>query len=81
MWQVIPAPSRAATVHTQLLSKMDDLLDIRGLHLDEGQSGPCLVTVVNASRIEADINRDTGCIKGGEHLVLIRNLNFLLPRT
>ena len=44
---------------------LDDLLDIRGLNLEEGQSGPLLVTVVNASRIEADINRDTGCIKGG----------------
>ena len=67
VWRVLPAPPNAANVHAQLLDKLNDLLYIRGFHIVEGQGGPCLVTVVNGSRIEADINRDTGCIKGGKH--------------
>ena len=71
MWQVLPAPSSVATVQAQLLNKLDDLLDAHGLHIDEGQSGPCLVTVVNGSRIEADINREMGRIKDGKYSKLM----------
>ena len=74
VWQVLPAPPNAANVHAQLLNKLDDLLYVRGLHIDEGQSGLYLVTVVNASRIEADINRDMGRIKDGKYSKLIKKI-------
>ena len=35
-----------------------------GLQLRDGDHGPRLVTVVNSSRIESDINRDTKHLQG-----------------
>ena len=44
---------------SQVLDSLDKLLDNTGLTLRSGDSGRCLVTVVNSSRIQADITRDT----------------------
>ena len=48
----------------QVLDSLDELLDNTGLTLRSGDSGPCLVTVVNSSRIQADITRDTRVLAG-----------------
>ena len=59
-----PPPSKAATVHDQMLDSLDDILAGEGRRLQEGRSGPCLLTIVNASRILADINRETNNLRG-----------------
>ena len=48
----------------QVIERLNTLLHTAGLTLRSGDSGPCLVTVVNSSRIQADITRDTRNIKG-----------------
>ena len=47
-----------------MLERLNDLLYTAGVSLHSSDSGPCLVTVVNSSRIQADITRDTRSITG-----------------
>ena len=48
----------------QVIERLNLLLRTAGVALHAGDSGPCLVTVVNSSRIQADITRDTRSITG-----------------
>ena len=54
---------------SQVLDSLDKLLDNTGLTLRSGDSGPCLVTVVNSSRIQADITRDTRVLTGDQSVL------------
>ena len=47
-----------------MLERLNNLLYTAGVSLHSGDSGPCLVTVVNSSRIQEDITRDTRNLKG-----------------
>ena len=49
---------------SQVLDSLNSLLHNAGVTLRSGDSGPCLVTVVNSSRIQADITRDTRVLTG-----------------
>merc|ERR1712037_114111 len=62
-WQVLSPPA-ASTVHKQMIDALNSLLDRQhGLRLEPGSEGPCLLTVVNSSRLEADYKRDSQCFK------------------
>ena len=48
------------------MERLNTLLHTAGVSLRSGDSGPCLVTVVNSSRIQADITRDTRVLTGDQ---------------
>ena len=50
----------------QVIDRVNTLLQTKGVTLRSGDSGPCLVTVVNSSRIQADITRDTRVLTGDQ---------------
>ena len=50
----------------QVMDRLNLLLHTAGVTLHSGDSGPCLVTVVNSSRIQADITRDTRVLTGDQ---------------
>ena len=60
MVTIVDPPNSMATIHQRVL----DGLEHRGVHLQDGSKGPCLVTVVNSSRIDSDMTRDLGKAKG-----------------
>merc|ERR1711892_159016 len=51
---ILAPASSMATIHQAILAKVET----HGVHLADGPSGPCLVTVVNSSRLDSDMNRD-----------------------
>ena len=48
------------------MERLNTLLHHAGVALGSGDSGLGLVTVVNSSRIQADITRDTGVLTGDQ---------------
>ena len=54
---------------SQVLDSLDKLLDNTDLALRSGDSGSCMVTVVNSSRIQADITRDTKVLTGDQSVL------------
>ena len=48
------------------MERLNSLLHTAGVALRSCDLGPCLVTVVNSSRIQADITRDTRVLTGDQ---------------
>ena len=51
---ILPPPSKINTIHKAILAKLQD----SGVKLEDSDNGPCIVTVVNSSRLQADMERD-----------------------
>ena len=50
--------------HLKMIHVLKFLLDRQRLVLEQSNEGPCLLTVVNSSRLESDYKRDSQCLKG-----------------
>ena len=61
---VEPFMTRLTRVTCGNFSGIENDLSGRGLTLYQGEEGPCMVTIVNSSRIISDINRDLGRVLG-----------------
>ena len=57
-------PACASSVHSKMLASLQNLLHRQGLRLEQDMGDICLLTVVHSTRIEADITRDSRCLKG-----------------
>ena len=57
-------PERAKGVHGLVIARLQQLMAEEGIQMRNGDQGPCLLTVINSSRIEADISRDTKIFQG-----------------
>ena len=59
-----PPPSQVKSIHQQIISLIRRIFALSHDELDDGPgAGPTLVTVVNASRVQADIDRDIAAAK------------------
>ena len=69
VWDVLPPPASASSVHSKMLDSLGKILHRQGLRLEYGMGGICLLTVIHSTRIEADINRDSRCLKGDIYIL------------
>merc|ERR1719186_1692023 len=56
-------PSQVKNLHKEIIEKMKSTFSDKGCELVQDGDGPTLVTVVNASRVKADIKRDMAAAK------------------
>ena len=53
-----PPPSQVSKIHQQIIECLKTSLAEKDVQLQDDKDGPTVVTVVNASRTKADIERD-----------------------
>ena len=79
-----PPPRQVTSLHQQILHKVEERMAGQKISLERGSRGPALVTVVNSSRVYADIKRDieaarlTGILRTLCCLLRLYFLSFLL---
>ena len=64
VWDVLTPPACASSVHSKMLTSLQNLLRRQGLRLEQDMGDVCLLTVIHSTRIDADITRDSRCLKG-----------------
>ena len=81
---VVPPPPQISTAHNHLLQKLTDYVmeqsSCRIQHTDQPEV-PAIVTIVNSSRVVADIRRDILRVKGMECVRETKKLNIFPPET
>ena len=59
------APAQVSGLHQQFRAKLQSEVETsRGLKLTQSEEAPAVITIVNSSRVVADIKRDLGRIHG-----------------
>merc|ERR1711892_1520954 len=80
-----PPPTPVKKIHGQIIKLVETILGKHGHELVEGGSGPTLVTVVNSSRTQEDIDRDMKAAKLSDSeasdVVLLRIVPSLTPNS
>ena len=63
----VPPPSKVATLHLKIVAELKSWFESRGAMLVESDDAPAIVTIINSSNVERDIQRDFDKQKDGNY--------------